>query len=135
MTTETRGSPGAVTIPRGLLAATSLGYVVLLLVLFALRVGHPYVLEWEEGAMVDQSLRILRGLPLYVAPSLDFVPQLYAPLYFYLGAGASFVFGEGFVALRAVSILASLGAMAFMAALAFLALMLVVWKVIFSATV
>jgi len=103
---------------RALLAVLSVGYAVELLVLIALRIGHPYVLEWEEGAMVDQSLRILRGLPLYVAPSMDFVPQLYAPLYFQLGAWASALLGEGFVPLRVVSVLASLGAMGFMAALA-----------------
>lgn len=100
------------------IGALSLAYLIELLVLIALRVGHPYVLEWEEGAMVDQSLRILAGLPLYVAPTMEFVPQLYAPLYFYLGAGASALLGAGFLPLRVISILASLGCMGFMAALA-----------------
>lgn len=121
MNASARGAaalPPALRGLRGLLVALSIGYAVELVVLVALRIGHPYVLEWEEGAMVDQSLRLLRGLPLYVAPSLEFVPQLYAPLYFQLGAWASAVFGEGFVALRGVSVLASLGAMGFMAALA-----------------
>ena len=30
--------------------------------------------------------RILNAQPLYVAPSLDYVPTLYTPLYFYVAA-------------------------------------------------
>ena len=51
----------------------SLVFVGLMCVLFALRVGHPYLLEWQEGAMVDQVLRILSGAPLYAEPSVEFV--------------------------------------------------------------
>ncbi len=78
-------------------------------VLVSMRIGHPYVLEWQEGAMVDIVLRILDGAPIYTAPGIEFVPQIYAPLYFYVSALASLVVGEGFVALRLVSVLASLG--------------------------
>ena len=94
-----------------LLLVISAAYVGLLLVLFALRIGHPHTLEWQEGAMLDQSLRIVRGLPLYVAPSIEFVPQLYSPLYFYLGAGLVGLSAESFVPLRLLSILATLGTM------------------------
>jgi len=101
------------------LAGTGLSalFVAELLVLFALRVGHPYLLEWQEGAMVDQVARILSGLPLYAEPSIDFVAQIYAPLYFYVSAGLSALFGVGFAPLRLVSIAATLGCLACMARL------------------
>ena len=45
------------------------------------RMAHPYELEWFEGTSVDLVRRVFAGQPLYVAPSIDFVPHLYAPFY------------------------------------------------------
>lgn len=98
--------------------ALAVAFVALMLGLFALRVGHPYLLEWQEGAMVDQVLRILAGRPLYAEPSVEFVAQIYAPLYFYASAAATYAIGPGFVALRLVSIAATLGCLACMGLLA-----------------
>jgi len=39
-----------------------------------------------EGGMVDRVHRIMTGRPLYIGPSLRFVPFIYPPLCFYLGA-------------------------------------------------
>ena len=44
----------------------------------------PFELESVEGHCLQQVGRVLDGQPLYVAPSLDFVPLIYMPLYFYL---------------------------------------------------
>jgi 4-amino-4-deoxy-L-arabinose transferase-like glycosyltransferase len=46
---------------------------------------------------------------LYVPPSIDFVPYIYTPLYFYASAIISKLFGVGFPALRCVSFASSLG--------------------------
>jgi hypothetical protein len=73
-----------------------------------LRLAHPFELEWVEGGAVDQVRRIVGGEPVYVAPSLDYVPLLYTPLYFYVSAGASWLLGEGYLPLRIVSIVSSL---------------------------
>jgi hypothetical protein len=62
-----------------------------------------------EGGVVDHLDRILAGRPIYVAPSLDFIPYAYTPLYFYLSAGMAALLGPSFVAPRLVSLLASLG--------------------------
>lgn len=70
---------------------------------------YPYDLEWMEGGMVDHALRILDGGQLYVEPKLDFIPFTYTPLYFYVSAAFSAVFGEGHFSLRLISILATLG--------------------------
>lgn len=96
--------------------AVSIFFVLELLVLIALRIGHPYLLECEEGAMVDQVHQILEGRPLYAAPNLEFIPQLYTPLYFYVSAVVAALTSEGFVALRAVSVAAGIGCLGLIAA-------------------
>ena len=73
------------------------------------RLFYPFELEWMEGAMVDQVRRILDGLPLYVEPSIEYTPFIYAPLYFYLSAALSALMGIGLEPLRVVSISATFG--------------------------
>ena len=89
----------------------SVAFVAAFLAVALARLGHPYELEWMGGAFADHVDRVLRGDPIYVEPSVDFVPFLYTPLFFYLGAASSLVVGEGLPALRLVSILATLGTM------------------------
>jgi hypothetical protein len=48
------------------------------------RLHYPYPLDWTEGAVADHVLRFLEGKPLYVRPSLEFVPLFYPPLYVWL---------------------------------------------------
>jgi len=83
-------------------------YLLTYLCLAFFRLSYPYELEWIEGGMVDQVQRLVNGQTMYVAPSINFVPYLYTPLYFYLSAAASIVFGGGLFPLRLVSFLASL---------------------------
>jgi len=90
----------------GLLAAT---YVATLIVMFVLRVPHPYDIEWMEGLVVDHIMRVLAGEPLYVEPSIRFTPLIYPPLYYYVAAAATALVGEGLLAPRLVSVLSSLG--------------------------
>lgn len=90
------------------LVGASVWYLGSYLVVALLRIGYPFELEWMEGAVADHVLRILRGQPLYVRPSLDFVPFVYAPLYFYVSAGLARVIGFGLLPLRLVSFLSSL---------------------------
>lgn len=80
-----------------------------------LRLSYPFELEWMEGAMVEHVRRVLDGEPLYVEPSLEFVPFIYPPLYYYVSAAAAAVAGIGFAPLRAVSFVASLGCFALIA--------------------
>jgi hypothetical protein len=70
---------------------------------------HPFELEWMEGGSLEHVMRVLRGEPLYVAPSLDFVPFPYPPFYSYLAAALSKLFAPGFGVLRGISIASSLG--------------------------
>jgi hypothetical protein len=81
--------------------------VAVLAVLFALRVGAPFELEWMEGAMVDHAIRVAHGLPIYTAPSLDHVAYLYTPLLYWLGALLMPICGESLLSLRLVSVAAT----------------------------
>ena len=83
--------------------------VSVVIVLFALRVSYPYELEWQEGGMLAHLARARAGAAMYAEPSLEFLPFPYPPLFTGCGALLSRLIGEGLPALRAVSILASLG--------------------------
>ncbi|WP_322487719.1 hypothetical protein [Chloroflexus sp.] len=47
------------------------------------RLSYPFAIEWLEGNSFLHVLRVLQGQPLYVAPSYDFIPMIYTPLYYY----------------------------------------------------
>ncbi len=73
------------------------------------RINYRFTLEWLEGASLIQVHRILSGQLLYIQPSLDYVPLIYSPLYFYLSALLAKVIGFGFLPLRLVSFFSTLG--------------------------
>ncbi len=87
-------------------------YLVAYCLIGALRIPFPGALAWLESNSYYQMLRVLAGHDLYVEPSLEYVPFLYPPLYFYVSALLACITGPGFFPLRLVSYLASLGSMA-----------------------
>ncbi len=88
-------------------------YILIYIFIAVSRIGYPFHLEWMEGGSLEHVRRILAGQQLYVPPSLDFVPYIYPPLYFYLSAMvAALLSNDGFLPLRLVSFLASLGSLA-----------------------
>jgi len=91
-----------------LLILPSLYFVALFFYIALQRIGYPMELELIEGSPVNHALRILQGEALYVAPSFEFTPNLYTPLFYYCGAALSYLMGIGFVSMRAVSVLATL---------------------------
>ncbi len=80
--------------------------------LFAGRATYPLDLEWMEGGVLVHAQRIAAGQGIYVAPSVDFIPFLYTPLYPALLALLSFVAPLGYLLGRLVSILAFAAALA-----------------------
>jgi len=86
--------------------------LVSLLVAVAGRIGFPYCLEWMEGAMVDNVERVLDGKRLFTPPSLEFVPYIYPPVYYWFSAAIAWVVGLGYLPLRIVSVLATVGTLA-----------------------
>jgi 4-amino-4-deoxy-L-arabinose transferase-like glycosyltransferase len=115
LTDSTHISPRRLTatpIIRLLVLAMAMAYILLYLFLALLRISYPYELEWVEGAMVEHVQRVLAGQPLYVAPGVDWVAAIYPPLYYYLSAAVAGISGIGFLPLRLVSLLSSLGCFA-----------------------
>jgi hypothetical protein len=93
--------------------------VWLLVLLSVLPIGHwlylggrrflyPYEILWMKGSMLDQILRIMQGKSLYQAPSVEYVPGLYQPFYYYLTALIAKVAGLNFTSARIISIVSIL---------------------------
>jgi hypothetical protein len=76
------------------------------------QLGYRYELEWMEGGSVEMVGRVLHGQPIYTAPTLHYVAYSYTPLYFWVSALVAHVTGLGFLPLRLVSFLSSLGCFA-----------------------
>jgi len=85
----------------------SLALLVLLAFCVAGRLTFPFELEWMEGASLMHVRRLALGLPLYVQPSLDFVPFAYPPFYYYVCLAFVRLAGETFTAMRLASVLAT----------------------------
>lgn len=83
-------------------------YLLSLLWMFSKRLVYPYELDWIEGGMLTSVMQIVDGHPLYAAPSIAYVPFLYAPAFFYLAALVAKIVGASLSALRLVSVIASL---------------------------
>lgn len=98
-------------------AALAAAAVALLGFLYAAlhRVAWPLPLEWMENGSLEHLRRVLAGEPLFVAPSLEFVPFPYPPLYYWLSAPVALGIGSELIALRAVSIAAVLGSLPLLA--------------------
>jgi len=82
-------------------------HLAIVVVIASLRLAYPFELDWFEGPLLEQTLRVREGLPLYVAPSVSYVPLVYPPLFNYAAAAMMALVGPGFAALRAVSALAA----------------------------
>ena len=95
-----------------LIALPAIYQLALLGTAIAGRIGYPYDLEWMEGGLLHHALRLQRGQPIYAAPSIDFIPYLYTPLYPALLAalgGPLGPLGLGYALGRAISVLALAG--------------------------
>ena len=73
------------------------------------RINYPFELEWIESGMMGHIQVVLSGQQLYREPSLEFAPFIYAPLYYYVSALPSLLFGVGLFAPRLVSLVSTLG--------------------------
>lgn len=96
--------------PRKALTVLSVWFFAVYGLVVIFRIAYPYPLELYEGVLVEQVLRILEGKALYAEPSVEYIPSVYPPLYFYLSAFFAKILGIGFFPLRIVSVLASLAA-------------------------
>lgn len=72
------------------------------------RLRYPYELDFLESGLVEHARRLTQGESIYPAPSVDFVPFPYPPLYVAVSAVVGW-FGIGFLPLRAVSVISTCG--------------------------
>lgn len=86
-------------------------YLIVYCVVAVARMAYPFELEFLEGTSVTLITRLAAGKPFYVKPSLDFIPSNYTPLYYHLAAALAAVTGTGFLPLRLLSFLSSLGSL------------------------
>lgn len=69
------------------------------------RLDFPFDIEWMEGGMLVHALRLRQDLPLYAAPSPDWVPYIYPPFYPWLIS----IFGEpSYLTGRSISLVGTL---------------------------
>jgi hypothetical protein len=85
-----------------LLAALAALFVFFWIVVLR-RFNYAYELEWMAGGVLDHVERVRQGKPLYVAPTSDWIPFLYPPLYYWLSALLS-RFMTDYLACRALSL-------------------------------
>ncbi len=107
-TLEEQGWTKTDKIFRVLLSVVCAGFIVMDLFIIFARMFYPYQLEWMEGASLIQVKRLMAGQALYTTPSINYVPLIYPPLFFYASAGIAKLIGFGFGALRFVSFLSSI---------------------------
>lgn len=104
---ESRGD-----LPYVLLVAVAVLYIAAFTGTGVLRALFPFPFDGVEPGALQEVARIRAGLPIYVAPTLDYVPQIYGPVYFYLAAAVATIARSDLAGLRLVSLLASLGSIA-----------------------
>jgi 4-amino-4-deoxy-L-arabinose transferase-like glycosyltransferase len=93
---------------RYLIVLIALAFIGMFLLTALPRIFYPYDLDFIEDSMLMQSLRVANGLPIFVPPSVEFVPHLYMPLYSWLGGLLIKIFGVGYAPLRLLSFAATI---------------------------
>ncbi len=93
---------------QALLFLVALAFSLLYLIVGLARVRYPYSLDLIEDNLVMQAWRVAQNQPDYVPPNADYVPQVYMPLYTWLGGLIFKVTGPGFGPLRLFSFLCTL---------------------------
>lgn len=91
-----------------LCGGAALAHLLAFLAVALSRASYPFELEWLEGGVLQEVRRLLAGKAIYAAPSPEYVPFMYAPLYFKVAAWFSPPQGS-FLPLRLLSLLATLG--------------------------
>lgn len=85
-------------------------FVMLLFVVTALRrLRYPYELDQLEGYNFLSALRLFHGQTLYPRPSLEFIPYMYPPGYYYVCSLLGRLMGMSIQTMRVTSILSALG--------------------------
>jgi hypothetical protein len=104
-------SPVASNVLRGLVVAGSIALFGVFVYVVAARFAIPVELEWMCGSVLDHVERVVTGRPIYTAPTADWIPFMYTPLYYWACAALSRAM-PALVACRVVSIAATIASSA-----------------------
>lgn len=85
------------------LVPVSIIYILVYIYVAVTRMYYPFELSSIESGISSVVARILSGKPIYTEPSLEYVPFIYTPLYYFLTSIIARITGPGFAALRVVS--------------------------------
>jgi len=96
-------------LPRATLWLLALASAGLFLRLALERLVYPLELDCIEGVMMDHVVRLAHGQPIYVEPSLSFIPLAYMPVFASVSALLARAFGPHFWEPRLFSLLSVLG--------------------------
>ena len=72
------------------------------------RITYPYDLDFIEDNMLMQAIQVSLGKPVYVPPNADFVPQVYMPLYTFLGGWIFKAIAPSYLPMRLLSFSATI---------------------------
>ena len=95
-------------ILKRLLAVVAVFYIALFVYVALSRIGYPFELEWMEGGSVEHVDRIMQGKEIYTPPSIEFIPYIYTPLYYYVSIPLAETLGVSLLPLRIVSLASTL---------------------------
>lgn len=70
------------------------------------RIPYPFELDWLEGEILCHIIRLLNGQSIYPQPSMQFIAEMYTPLYYIVCALPCMFLGTDFLAPRLISLAA-----------------------------
>ncbi|HEY9828024.1 MAG TPA: hypothetical protein V6D19_21510 [Stenomitos sp.] len=101
--------PRWVRVGAQVLACYAIAQLLCMGVLALNHIGFPLNLEAMELTVLQHVKRLMAGLPLYPAPSSDFIALAYNPLFYYLCLPFTWILGPSLFTLRFVALLGLLG--------------------------
>lgn len=93
---------------RFVLWTASICFFLLFLYVSLSRISHPFELEWMEGGSVEQMDRLIKGQEIYTPPSIEYIPYIYTPMYYYVSAVVAKFTGVSLLPMRIVSFVSTL---------------------------
>ncbi len=97
-------------------AAVAVPYLAYWFGQVSFRVLEPYATGWVEPVFYAGALRVFEGLPIYAAPTIDYVSPIYGPGMPVVGGVLFALFGPGYPPLRIFSLACLAGLVAVAAA-------------------
>ena len=96
------------TILKWLVVASSLIFIGVSFYVTMSRITYPFELEWMEGGSVEHLDRIMKGEEIYTPPSLEYIPYIYTPFFYYAAVPIAQITGISLLPLRIVSLVSTI---------------------------